>query len=331
MVLLATVPLALLMATPTAQAPTPAPEQAEADTDQPASPAPATEQAPPVAEVPAQPDTPPVASLKNPDPLEPMNRAFFKLSEPFDRFILRPVAILYRTLIPAPVRDGIRNVIANLFTPTIFINDVLQLRPDRAATTLQRLVINSTMGLGGVFDLARRQPFNAPGHPNGFADTLGYWGVHPGPYVYVPIMGPNSLRELVGMVGDAFSDPLLLNHIYPSAKPATSTSPPHQRIFLVRSLSISKPGAVTILASGIDMRERADAGLQALKAQSVDLYASLRASYLQSRAGEIAMLKAKNGAPVEVPAFEDPLTDPAAARPKAPAVNSGAPAATGAH
>jgi len=326
MVLLATVPLALLMAMPTAQAP--APEQAEVDTDQPA---PAAEQAPPVVEAPTQPDTPPAPSLKNPDPLERMNRAFFILSEPFDRFILRPAAILYRTLIPAPVRDGIRNVIANLFTPTIFINDVLQLRPDRAATTLQRLVINSTMGIGGVFDLARRQPFNAPGHPNGFADTLGYWGVHPGPYIYVPIMGPNSLRELVGMAGDAFSDPLLLNHIYPSARAAKSTTPPHQRFFLVRSLSISKPGAVTILASGIDMRERADAGLQALKAQSVDLYASLRASYLQSRAGEIAMLKAKDGAPVEVPAFDDPLTDPAATHAKGPPVSSGAPAATGAH
>ena len=245
----------------------------------------------------------------NPDPFEPINRVFYAISQPIDALLLRPVAIVYKTVLPEPVRDGVHNALSNLFTPTVLANDILQLRPRRAGKTLARFVINSTFGVGGLFDVARRKPFNIEGHPNSLSDTLGVAGAGPGVYLYLPVMGPTSVRDLIGMVGDAFTQPLLLDRVTHTQVTVVNK---RKRSFVTSTFSVSTQGLAVLLAGGVDARARADGELQALKRQSVDPYAALRSNYLQNRAGQVAMLKAKDGAPVEVPAFDDTLADPEA-------------------
>lgn len=348
MALLAAAPLALMLATPAA----PAPDAAEQDAiehmaqiaeDQPAPPAPG-DTPPTIAAMAAsaerdgkvpsaqedaddstQVEPDPAANLANPDPFEPVNRVFFAISQPIDTFIFRPIALIYKALLPEPVRDGIHNALTNIFTPTVLANDILQLRPRRAGRTLARFAINSTLGVGGLFDMARRKPFEIAGHPNNLSDTLGVAGAGPGVYFYLPLMGPTSFRDLIGMVGDTFTQPLLLDRVYHTQ---VATVNRRSRSFITGTFALSTQGIITLAVAGVDARARADAGLQALKKQSVDVYASLRASYMQNRAGEIAMLKAKDGAQAEVPAFQDPLTDPDPA-PAKPASAPPAPAPAG--
>jgi len=174
--------------------------------------------------------------------------------------------------------------------------------------------------------VARRKPFRIEGHPNSLADTLGVAGVGPGIYFYLPLMGPTSFRDLVGLIGDTFTQPLLLDKV---TRQQVTVVNKRKRSFVTSTLSVSTQGLATLVLGGVDARARADDELRALKRQSVDPYAALRASYLQNRAGEIALLKAKDGAQADVPAFDDPLADPEAA-PKKPAPSPDAPATTGA-
>jgi phospholipid-binding lipoprotein MlaA len=122
-----------------------------------------------------------IANPDNPDPLEGMNRVFFAITQPIDRFILRPVAMVYRAVMPEPVRDGVHNALANIFMPSTLVNDMIQLKPKRAWQTAKRFAINSTIGIGGLVDVAKRKPFNTPAHSNGFSNTLGVAGAGPGP------------------------------------------------------------------------------------------------------------------------------------------------------
>ena len=117
------------------------------------------------------------------DPFETFNRSTYGFSMAVDKAILRPVALGYRQVVPRPARDGVRNVLSNIGEPLVFVNDLLQLKIGRAGKTLGRFVINSTLGLGGLFDNAKRRPFNLPHHNNSLGDTLGFYGVGPGPYL----------------------------------------------------------------------------------------------------------------------------------------------------
>lgn len=256
-----------------------------------------------------------IAHPLNPDPFETINRISYAISQPIDALLIRPVAMLYQAVLPEPVRDGVRNALDNIFVPTVLANDVLQLRPRRAIRTLARFVINTTLGVGGIFDIARRKPFGIPRHSNSLSDTLGVAGAGPGFYLYVPIMGPTTVRDLVGLIGDAFTQPLLLDwashtHVQTVRRKTTS--------FVTAAVSVSTPGIVTLALGGVDQRARADAELRAIKHQSVDPYATLRSSYLQNRDGQIAALKAKDGAEPQVPAFDDTLADPAVPKPAPP-------------
>ncbi len=239
------------------------------------------------------------------DPLEGLNRIGYKISQPIDRFIIRPVALTYLAVVPHPVRDGARNFIRNLFEPIVFFNDLLQLRPKRALHTLARMALNSAVGLGGVFDVAKRKPFHLVHRENGFGDTLGYYGIGPVAYVYLPVLGPSTLRDLVGEVGDAYAEPRLLDRL---------VHPDSDRPLLRAKLHLGKATEIVDVVSGIDRRAESDTELETIKRTSVDPYAALRSSYLQDRAGEIAALKARDGqAPVN-PALDDPLADPAAGK-----------------
>src|SRR3974390_2845344 len=146
------------------------------------------------------------------DPWEPANRGFYAIHQVIDRFILAPVSRAYGHL-PRPVRKAVRNFGRNLSEPGIAVNDVLQGHPGKSAGTLGRFVVNSTIGVGGLVDVAKRGGLQH--HNNDFGTTLGRWGAQPGPYMFLPILGPSDLRDSVGGVINIFLSPTFWVH-YPS-------------------------------------------------------------------------------------------------------------------
>jgi phospholipid-binding lipoprotein MlaA len=149
-------------------------------------------------------DTPPVTPADAPsmfsyDPWERINRMTYRFNARADEAVMLPVANAYRRL-PDAVRTGVHNVFANLAEIGSVVNYVLQVRLGRGARSLGRLVINSTVGIAGLFDVAKDWGI-APA-PTGLSATLSTWGMHPGPYLVVPFLGPSTLRDGVGLVGD---------------------------------------------------------------------------------------------------------------------------------
>lgn len=140
------------------------------------------------------------------DPFEGFNRNMFAVHEAIDQAVLEPVARGYRAITPAPVRTGVRSFLQNLRSPVIFANDVLQGEFGRAGTTAARFGINSTIGIGGVFDPATTMGLER--HDEDFGQTLGRWGVPSGPYLFIPLMGPTNFRDGVGVGVDFALDPI---------------------------------------------------------------------------------------------------------------------------
>lgn len=140
------------------------------------------------------------------DPFEGVNRVSFRVNNAVDGAVIEPLAKGYRFITPKPARDGIRNALANLNTPVIFANDVLQAEPARASDTLFRFLINSTVGIGGLFDVAERVGLER--HSEDFGQTLGVWGVPEGPYVVLPLFGPGNTRDGIGRGVDTVFNPL---------------------------------------------------------------------------------------------------------------------------
>jgi phospholipid-binding lipoprotein MlaA len=139
------------------------------------------------------------------DRFERTNRAIYKFNDALDRGVAKPVAKGYVKITPAPVRTGVSNFFRNLTSPTIIINNLLQLKPKAFATDTERLVVNSTIGIGGLFDPASR--FGLAAGDEDFGQTLGRWGVPAGPYVMLPLFGPSSVRDTFGFAADQFTDP----------------------------------------------------------------------------------------------------------------------------
>ena len=123
-------------------------------------------------------------------------------SQAVDKAVIGPVARAYGESVPRPIRKGLRNFLFNLREPVVFLNYMLQLKPGKAAETVGRFAINSTIGIAGVLDQAKRKPFNLPRRRNGFANTMGYYGVKSGPFFYLPLIGPTTLRDFFGTVVD---------------------------------------------------------------------------------------------------------------------------------
>jgi phospholipid-binding lipoprotein MlaA len=155
--------------------------------------APESQEAPPLV-TPA--DAPPMYTY---DPWERLNRFTYRFNARFDEAIFLPVADTYRRA-PRPVRAGVHNFFDNLGEIDSVINYTLQWRLKYGFRSLTRLVINSTIGIGGLFDVATK--LKLPGAPTGFATTLAKWGMHPGPYLVIPLLGPSTLRDGVGFLGD---------------------------------------------------------------------------------------------------------------------------------
>lgn len=140
------------------------------------------------------------------DPFEGYNRAMYSLNDTLDRALIKPLAQGYNLIVPAPVNKGVSNFFSNLGDITSAINNLLQFKVGRAFSDLGRVAINTTIGIGGLFDVASNM--NLPRYGEDFGQTLGAWGVASGPYLVLPIIGPSSLRDSVGVVADWFTDPV---------------------------------------------------------------------------------------------------------------------------
>lgn len=215
--------------------------------------------------------------VANNDPLEPLNRGLFQVNNAVDAVALRPAAVAYRTLVPPPVREGVRNALGNLRAPTILMNDLLQGEVDRAGRTAARFVINSTLGIGGLVDVAEWQ-FGIRGHSEDFGQTLATWGVGEGPYLFLPVLGPSNPRDLLGAGVDVVASPWFW----------------FGQGEVVEILRWVRTG-MTIL----DAREGVLDTLDSLYATSLDPYSTLRSAYRQRRNSEI--LNAGQQAPDAAP------------------------------
>lgn len=140
------------------------------------------------------------------DPWEGFNRAMFNFNDALDRAILKPVAQGYRYVMPDIAERGVHNFFENLGDVVTMVNNLLQLKPVEAVQDLSRVVINTTIGIGGLIDVA--SAMDIPKHDEDFGQTLGAWGVDSGPYLVLPLLGPSSLRDGVGRIPDTMIDPL---------------------------------------------------------------------------------------------------------------------------
>lgn len=202
----------------------------------------------------------------NNDPLEPWNRGMYDVNNVIDAAVLRPAAVVYRAAVPPPVREGVRNALGNLRAPTILMNDLLQGEMDRAGRTAARFLINSTLGIGGLVDVAAWQ-FGIPGHGEDFGQTLATWGVGEGPYLFIPVLGPSNARDLTGAGVDAVASPWFW----------------FGQGEVVEILRYVRTG-MTVL----DAREGVLDTLDTLYATSLDPYSTLRSAYRQRRQNEIS-------------------------------------------
>jgi phospholipid-binding lipoprotein MlaA len=139
------------------------------------------------------------------DPIEPVNRTVFRFNTAVDGAVLKPAARSYTKVVPTPARTCVHNFLTNLETPTIFANDLMQLKLRHSLTTLGRFGMNTTVGVAGLFDVATRA--GLPRHNADFGQTLGRWGVAAGPALELPIRGPSNVRDTFGAVVDSFFDP----------------------------------------------------------------------------------------------------------------------------
>ena len=197
------------------------------------------------------------------DPLEGPNKISFAVISKADDLVVGPVAHAYTHVLPGPLRDGLHNILNLLEEPTVFVNDLLQLHPGRAAKTLARTVINVGMGWGGLFDVSGKV-FKMPFRDNGFANTMGYYGVKPGPYLFAPLIGSTTVRDLAGRMMDLS---LLSTTVgFPFNNPTYAT-------------------ARGTLAS-VDYRVQIDGDLKRIRAQS-NPYLAAKQYYLSLRQAEI--------------------------------------------
>jgi len=194
------------------------------------------------------------------DPLEGFNRGIFWINDTLDQWIFRPIAWTYGKLMPEPGKRGLRNLVRNLKGPVILVNDLLQLEFADASITGARFVANTTLGVGGLFDVA--DSMGLAHHPADFGQTLHAYGVESGPYIMLPFFGPSTARDGVGVVVDAFFDPL------------TYVLEPSENVIAAVGKTLIK-------------RERLLKQTDELRKSSLDYYAAIRSLYMQDRAVEL--------------------------------------------
>lgn len=139
------------------------------------------------------------------DPLEKLNRATYAFNDALDRMLARPAARAYRKVVPEPARNAVSNFVANLNYPIVMVNDALQGKFKDAGSDVLRLIVNTTLGIGGLFDPASKMGLSA--HDEDFGQTLGRWGIPPGPYLVLPIIGPSDFRDGPARYVDTYATP----------------------------------------------------------------------------------------------------------------------------
>ena len=140
------------------------------------------------------------------DPLENYNRAMYKFNDALDTAVVKPVAKGYDVVMPEPFSQGISNFFSNLNDVTVIINDLLQGKFEQAYRDTHRFVLNSTVGVAGIFDVASLSGLTK--NNEDFGQTLGVWGAEPGAYIVLPFFGPRTVRDSFGLIGDIYSDPI---------------------------------------------------------------------------------------------------------------------------
>ncbi len=195
------------------------------------------------------------------DPIEPVNRAFFHFNDKLYFWVLKPVATGYTKIFPEPLRVSVRNFFHNIFMPVRAVNCLLQGKIKGFGTEIARFVVNSTMGVCGFGDAAKTA-FNIDKRDEDFGQTLGFYGLGPGIYINWPLLGPSSIRDTVGMVGDGFLNPV--NYV--------------------------EPVKYSIAIKAYDQINRASLSIgqyEALKKAAFDPYISLREAYYENRCYKI--------------------------------------------
>jgi phospholipid-binding lipoprotein MlaA len=217
------------------------------------------------------------ATQSDNDPFEEVNRAVFEINTRLDDHVVVPIARIYLRVVPAGGRDALHNATDNLKVPGTFVNDLLQGNAPRAGQSFYRFCVNSTLGAGGLFDVASSVG-HVSGHTEDFGQTLAVYGVGEGAYMVLPVLGPSNVRDTVGYVVDLFSDPL-----------SYVTFSGHRTVLL---------GVVTLSALG--RRSRNLNTVTQAEQSSMDFYAAARSAYRQHRNSEI-----HNGAttPEDLPDF----------------------------
>jgi phospholipid-binding lipoprotein MlaA len=222
------------------------------------------------------------------DPLEPMNRQFFEFNRVLDGLLIKNVVELYRTLFPEVVRNSIHNALVNLNEPVVFANNLLQARLERGGTTFARFAVNSTVGLGGLFDVASGMGLKE--QTGDFGQTLYSWGIEDaGPYIVLPILGPTNPRDGVGMSVDSYIDPWR---------------------YLAGDVGISHVMWTRFVMAGLDQRERAGPELERIEQTSIDFYAQLRSLVRQHRDNELRRNIVSDTLVPPADLYEDPAAAP---------------------
>lgn len=217
-----------------------------------------------------------VASPSEADPWEPLNRGVYKFNDAIDRAVMRPIAIGYRAVMPKFAEQGVTNFSRNLRTPSSALNNFLQGKPRRGVSDIARFLFNSTLGVAGLFDIASSGGLE--NYEEDFGQTLAVWGVPNGPFVYVPLLGPFTLRDAVAIPVNVYTD-LLIHYDNSSVR---------DRLYALRV---------------IDLRSRLFV-VDRLLEDSKDPYITIRESYLQNREFQVY-----DGNPPEDDDFYDEFDD----------------------
>jgi phospholipid-binding lipoprotein MlaA len=231
------------------------------------------------------------------DPLQGFNRGSFGFSMGLDHAVLRPVAHGYMAVTPSPLRRRVSAVVYNLGEPSTTVNDILQGKPKRAGRSSARFLINSTIGVLGIWDVATGLGLKA--HDADFGQTFGRYGVRPGPYLYVPVIGPSNFRDGVGRVLDFFTDP----------------------VGIVGGGYTTTFGATRLGVQTVDTRARADTAFRALD-DATDPYVTARSAYGQYRE---AFIREATGEVQTLPDFDNDFPADSAATATEPASAPSAP------
>lgn len=199
-----------------------------------------------------------------PDPLEPVNRSILGFNQVVDHWVIGPVADVYGFLMPEPAKVAVQNFFENLNSPAILVNDLLQREWRDAGTTATRFFVNTTVGVCGFVDMAKRN--GLPGHDSDFGQTLALMGTPSGPFLVLPLLGPTTVRDGTGNIVDLFF------------RPTTWFLGAADQVFFY---TIHGGG------QGIVLREAQSSALEALEESSIDYYAALRNAYYQHRIAAI--------------------------------------------